>query len=386
MTRKSTRILLAGLLGLLLAVGGLAPAAAQAEDTYKIGGVFSVTGPTSFLGDPEKKSLEMAVDLINKKGGIDGRKVEAIVYDTEMDPTKAVNAVNKLIYKDKVHAVVGPSLTPTSLAVVPIAQRAQVPLISCAAGVKITTPVKPWVFKTAQTDVMAVATIYRHMQDHGIDTVGTLNVSNAFGESGREQLLKQAPDYGIEVVRAESFGAKDTDMTAQLTKIRKDNPDAIIVWGTNPGPAVIAKNVEQLGIDIPIYQSHGVASPKYIELAGEAAEGNKLPTGKILVADLLPEDDPAKEVLENYINKYETRYGIKVSGFGGYAWDAMGLLEIALKGTDGDRVKIRDNLEAIDNYLGVTGTFDMSAKDHNGLGQDAFVMVEIRNGTWKLLE
>ena len=374
------------LTALLVSVLFIFPLQASAEKIYKIGGIFSVTGPASFLGDPEKKSMEMAVAEINSQGGINGHKLEAVIYDTEGDPSKTVMSVSKLINKDKVLAIIGPSRTPTTLAVVPMVQKSQIPLISCAAGNKIVEPVKPWVFKTAQSDILAVASIYQHMKTQGQEKVGLLTVENAFGESGKEQLLAQAAEYGIEVVAKESFGGKDADMTAQLTKIRKTGPDAIVCWGTNPGPAVVAKNIQQLDMEIPLYQSHGVASPKFIELAGKAAEGIKLPTGKILVADLLPESDPQKPVLTDYIEAYEDRYASGVSGFGGYAYDGTHLLAKALRNTGGDRDQIRDNLEAISGHVGVSGVFNFSAADHNGLAPDAFVMVEIRNGEWKLIQ
>ena len=357
-----------------------------AADTYKIGGVFSVTGRASFLGDPEKRSMELMVDEINNAGGIDGKMLEAVIYDTEGDPTKAVMSVNKLINKDRVIAIVGPSTTPTTLAIMPLAVRAQVPLISCAAGNKITEPAQPYVFKTAQSDILAVASIYGHMKAEGIQKIGILTVSNAFGESGREQLEAQAGDFGITVARAEKFGAKDTDMTAQLTKIRADDPEAVVCWGTNPGPAVVAKNADQLGLEVPLYQSHGVASPKFIDLAGDSANGILLPTGKILVADLLSDDDPQKAVLTEYIQKYSERYEMSVSGFGGYAYDAMKILAQALPGTDGDKAKLRDNIEKINGLVGVSGVFTFSPEDHNGLGSDAFVMVRIEDGKWALVE
>lgn len=353
---------------------------------FKIGGIFAVTGPASFLGDPEKKSMQLAIDQINAKGGIDGRLLESVIYDTEADPSKTVMSAGKLINRDSVTAIIGPSTTPTTLAVIPLIERAELPFISCAAGNKITEPVKPWVFKTAQSDIQAVSTIYQNIQARKIKKIGIITVANAFGESGKEQLLAQAPEYGITVVRQESFGASDTDMTAQLTKIRQEKPGAIVCWGTNPGPAVVAKNVAQLGIDIPLYQSHGVASPKFIELAGTAAEGILLPTGKILVADLLPDSDPQKQVLLDYIAAYEAKYNETVSGFGGYAYDAINLLAEAAKSTDGDQKKIRDNLEKINNHVGISGVFNFSETDHNGLNPSAFVMVRIKNGTWELVK
>lgn len=356
-----------------------------AKDTYKIGGIFSVTGRASFLGDPEKKSMELVVDIINKNGGIDGHMLEAVIYDTEGDPTKAVMGVSKLINKDQVLAIIGPSTTPTTLAVLPFAEKSKTPLISCAAGNKITSPVKPWVFKTAQSDILAVSAIYNHMKNQGIKKIGILTVSNAFGESGKQQLEKQASDFGLTVVQADKFGGKDTDMTAQLTKIRKAQADAIVCWGTNPGPAVIAKNLKQLDIKIPLYQSHGVASPKFIELAGEAANGIYLPTGKILVSDLLPDSDVQKAVLTGYKTQYKEKFNMPVSGFGGYAYDAVNILAKAIAGTNGDKEKIRKNLEEMKNHVGVSGTFNFSTQEHNGLAPDAFVMVQIKNGTWELI-
>lgn len=376
-------ILSLSLIFLAGSLGGVFSAAAQ--EPYKIGGIFSVTGPASFLGDPEKKSLEMVIKNINAQGGIDGRMLEGIIYDTEGDPSKAVMAVSKLINKDQVLAIIGPSRTPTSLAVLPFAEKAGIPLISCAAGVQITQPVKPWVFKTAQSDVLAVAALYAYMQKQDIKKIALLTVSNAFGESGKQQLETQASDYGLTVVRAETFGAKDTDMTAQLAKIRTAEPDALVCWGTNPGPAVVAKNVKQLNMTQPLFQSHGVASPKFIELAGDAAEGIILPTGKILVTDLLPDNDPQKKVLEQYAEQFQADYQMPVSGFGGYAYDAMHILAQAMKGSNGDREKIRSAIENLQGHVGVSGVFNFSPQEHNGLDAGAFVMVQIKNGKWHLL-
>ncbi len=386
MIQLSIRKTASRLLMVLTALSLIIVTPAFAGSVYKIGGMFSSSGRASFLGDPEMKTMEMMIKSINASGGIDGKLLEAVIYDTEGDPAKAVSAVNKLIHKDKVLAIIGPSTTPTTLAVVSFAERAQVPLISCAAGIKITQPVKKWTFKTAQSDVLAVASVYARLKKEGITKIGIITVSNSFGESGKNQLEKQAKEFGIEVVKAESFGAKDTDMTAQLTKIRSAGPQAVVCWGTNPGPAVVAKNAKQLKLDIPLYQSHGVASPKFIELAGAAAEGIRLPTGKILVTDLLSDSDPQKPVLEGYIKSYNDEYKIPVSGFGGYAYDAVSLLAEALKGSDGNKGKIRDNLEKIQGHVGVSGTFNFSPKEHNGLSPDAFVMVEIKNGKWSLIE
>jgi branched-chain amino acid transport system substrate-binding protein len=358
----------------------------EAKSPYKIGGIFAVTGRASFLGEPERNSMELLAEQINAQGGINGHPLELVIYDTEGDATKAVLNANKLIEKDNVLAIIGPSLSGTTLAVVPVVERAKVPLISCAASVKITTPVKKWVFKTPQTDVMAVAKIYEYLQAQGTKKIAILTVGNAFGDSGREQLIKQASKYGLSIVTKEKFGPKDTDMTPQLTKIRTLKPEAIVCWGTNPGPAVVAKNMRQLGIDIPLYQSHGVASKKFIQLAGSAANGVILPTGKILVAESLADSDPQKQLLLKYVADYEAKFKKAVSGFGGYAWDGLQILAQALEKAGGDRAKIRDEIESVRNYVGVSGIFRFSAQDHNGLTkEEAFVMVRIVDGNWEII-
>ena len=375
---------------LLLAVALAGSGCVKKEEPkapYKIGGIFAITGWASFLGEPERNSMELLAEQINAQGGVNGHPIELIIYDTEGDATKALLNANKLIEKDNVLAIVGPSLGGTTLAVVPIAEKAQVPLISCAASVKITTPVRKWVFKTPQTDVMAVAKIYEYMQGQGIQKIAILTIGNAFGSSGRQQLLQQASDYGYKIVADERFGPKDTDMTPQLTKIRSLNPRAIICWGTNPGPAVIAKNMRQLGIEIPLYQSHGVASKKFIQLAGEAANGVILPTGKILVAGSLPDTDPQKPTLLKYSADYEEKYKIAVSGFGGYSWDGLEILAQALEKAGADRAKIRDEVEKITGHVGMSGIFRFSPQDHNGLSkEEAFVMVKIVNGDLQVIQ
>lgn len=355
------------------------------EQPYVIGGVFSITGSNSPLGEPEKNSMNMFVDMINEAGGIDGHPLKAVIYDDEGDATKCVNMVKKLIDKDGVLAIVGPSLSGNTFAVMPIVEENQLPLISCAASIKITTPVNKWVFKTPQTDVIAVERIYEYLKAQGITKIAIMTVSNGYGDSGKEQLKAQAPAAGIEIVMEESFGEKDEDMTAQLTKIKGSTAGAIVCWGTNPGPAIVAKNIVQLGITIPLIQSHGVATPKYIEYAGDAANGNVLPTGKILVLDQLLGDDPQGPVLLEYKTKYEEIYKVPASGFGGYAWDAMGIIADALGEAGADKAKLRDAIEMTTGYVGVSGVFNMTAEDHNGLTKDAFVMVIIEDGEWKIL-
>jgi branched-chain amino acid transport system substrate-binding protein len=365
----------------------------KAPEKYKIGAIFASTGPASMLGLPEKNTTEMLEEAINEAGGINGVPIEVIMYDTEADPTKTVTATNKLIESDQVDVIIGPTTSGTSLAIVDIVTKAEIPLISCAASVRIVEPVSEryWVFKTPQTDVMAVEKIYTKLQDDGLKNIAILTVSNGFGDSGRAQLQNLAGKYGLNIVADERYGAKDTDMSAQLTKIKGTNAEAIICWGTNPGPAVVAKNRKQLDITIPLYNSHGVASPKFIELSGDAAEGTYLPAGKLIVVDQLAANDPQREVLAKYKADYEGRFGAgTVNTFGGHAYDALYIavmaIENAAEAGEVTKATIRDEIEKITGFIGTGGIFNYSAQDHNGLTKEGFVMVEIKNGKWNLAE
>ncbi|MBL0226478.1 MAG: ABC transporter substrate-binding protein [Geobacteraceae bacterium] len=360
--------------------------AAVAAAPIKIGALFAVTGPAAFLGEPERNTAKMVVDEINKAGGVKGRKLELVTYDTAGDATKAVQLATKLIKDDKVVAIIGPSTTGETMAVIPVVEKEQIPLISCSAGSKITDPVKKWVFKTAQNDSLAVAKIFEYLQKQKQNKVAILTVSDGFGSSGREQLKAQAAKFGINIVSDDTYGPKDTDMTAQLTKIRGSQAQALIVWGTNPGPAVIAKNAKQLGLKLPLYMSHGVSSKKFIDLAGDAAEGIRLPSGKVLVADVLSNSDSQKKSLLAFVKDYQNHYKTEGDHFGGHAWDAVMLIKTAVEQGAESPAAIRDQLEKTKNFHGIGGTFNFSSQDHAGLGKDAFVLVEIKNKDWVIVK
>ncbi len=360
--------------------------ASLAADTVKIGAVLSVTGPASFLGEPEKNTLNLLRDKLNAAGGIAGKQVELIIYDDESDVNKAVLAAEKLLKKDQVAAILGPSTTGSTLAILAKAAESKVPLVSMAAAEKIVNPVSPWVFKTAQPDRLAVAKILAYAKAAGQKKLAILTVSDSFGQTGREVLKELIPASGMELVADEVFGPKDTDMAAQLTKIAGSGAQAVVCWGTNPGPAVVARNRAQLGMSLPLYMSHGVASGKFIELAGESAEGLVLPASWLIVASQLP-DGPFKSLLTGYVADYTAKYGVAPSAFGGYAWDAMMLLAEAAKlGGGTTPEQLRAGLEKIKDFQSATGVFSFTGAEHNGLDERSFAMVKIEGGKFVLLK
>jgi branched-chain amino acid transport system substrate-binding protein len=266
-------------------------------------------------------------------------------------------------------------------------QKAKVPLISCAASVLITQPWQErlWVFSTPQRDNHAIEKLIGYMKAHNMKRVGFIYVSNKFGDSGRQQAELLLPKAGIKIVATETFGPEDTVMTTQVTNLARANPDAIICWGTNPGPARIAATMYDMKLKIPLLQSHGVANRKFIELAGPGAEGVVLPAGRLIVADQIPASNPQKKALLAYARAYKARFGQPADTFGGHASDAIQLVVKALRAVGPDRAKIRDYIEKTKGFVGIGGIFNFSRQDHNGLTGDAFVMVRIENGQWKLI-
>jgi branched-chain amino acid transport system substrate-binding protein len=353
--------------------------------SYKIGAIFSITGPASWLGEPERNTIVMLTEAINQKGGINGVPIELVVEDTVGDETKAVNAVKKLINSDRVIAIVGPSRSGTSMAVIPIVEKAQVPLLSCAAAETIVNPVKKWVFQTPQFDRHAVIKIYEYMNEKNMTKLAVMSGTTGFGAAGREQVKNLAPEYGITIVADETYGPNDTDMTPQLTKIRGTDAEAVVNWEIVPGQIIVAKNMMQLGMDLQLFLSHGFGNIKYAQAGGKAAEGILFPAGRLLVVDDLPTSHPQYKVLKDYKDRYEARYKEPVSTFGGHAYDAFMILVNAIQraGT-ADKAKIRDAIESTKGFVGTGGIFTYSPTDHNGLTPEAFEFLTVKDGKFAL--
>ncbi len=362
--------------------------AAPALAEIKIGASLAVTGPAAFLGDPEAKTLEMLVEELNAAGGINGEQVELIVYDDGADPNKARTFATRLIEEDEVVAVIGGSSTGATMAMAPLFADYEIPFISLAGAVVIIDPVQEFVFKTPHTDRMACEKIFADITARGLSKVGLISGTDGFGASMREQCLAVAGDAGVEIVADESYGGSDSDMTPQLTNIAAtDGIEAVVNPGFGQGPAVVTRNYAQLGIELPFYQSHGVASDEFIKLAGDAANGLRLPATPLLIPDQLSEDDPQREPVQGYIAAYQAKYGETPSTFGGYAFDAFHLLVDAIERAGStDPVAIRDALEATSGMAGVTGVYSFSPEDHMGLDLSAFRMLEIRDGGWAAVE
>lgn len=374
------------LVAVVSAIIALPTVTAFAADPIRIGSFLSTTGVMSPMGDPEKKTLEMEVERVNAVGGVLGRRLELVLYDDGSVPEKAATLVRRLIESDRVDVVIGGSGTPTSLAVLPLVDKAEMPYLSLGGGVAIVDPVRKWTFKVPQTDRLATQKVFADLKRRGLTKVALLSENVGFGKSGRNQCVELAPGFGIDIVADETYGPRDPDVTAQLTRIRATaGVQALFVFGTGQGPAVVTRNIRQLGLEMPVYQSHGVASKDFLKLVGRAADGMRLPSSPLAIVEVLPDNHPQKAVLSAFKQAFEARTGEDVSMMAGHSWDALYLyLDAVRRAGSTDKAKVRDALEATKGFVGQGGVFSLSPQDHMGLGLESLHLVDIKDGDWKL--
>jgi branched-chain amino acid transport system substrate-binding protein len=368
-------------LALAAALTAIAPGVQAQPAPIKIGTVLSTTGPAAFLGDPTLKTLQLYVERLNAQGGLLGRPLQLISYDDASDANNANTLMRRLTDSDQVDLVIGGSTTGSSMAMVPIAEKAGVPFIALGAAVVIVEPVKKWVFKIPHSDRQVAARLFEDMKKRGISKLGLLTDTSGFGQSGRKELQLMAPKYGVAIVSDETYGPRDNDMTPQLTKISNTSGvQAILIFGFGQGTAVATKNFGQLGIKSTLYLSHGSASEEYIRLSGKSAEGALIPAAAFLVPAVLGAGDPQKPVAEGYHQLYKQRYKEEVSAFGGNAYDALLLAVESIKRAGSlDKEKVRTALEQTSGVVGLNGVFNMSAQDHNGLSVFSLRMLRVKN-------
>jgi branched-chain amino acid transport system substrate-binding protein len=349
-----------------------------------IGAVLDITGAGASLGVPERQTLELLAGQLQAEGGIDGREVELIIEDNQSTEDGAAKAMNKLVNEDQVDIVLGASRTGPSLAMRPIAESSQIPMISLAANQAIVDG-SEWVFKTAQNDRVVIERMIDHMAEQGWTTIGLARDASGFGEGVQEMFDEVGAERGISVVTTEKFAPDATDFTAQMVNLRNAAADVNVIWGIPPAAGLAQRAYAQLGITTPVMQSHGIGNQVFLDTAGDAAAGLIAPLGRLVVADQLPADDPQKEIITTFIDDYTAEYGEGPSTFSGHAYDGWQLAVDALREVGTDPQAIRDHLEGIEDFVGISGTFTMTPEDHSGLTKEALVLVTVEGGNWQLL-
>ena len=371
-----------------LALGAACMAAAPAFADVKIGVVVSATGPASFLGEPQRQTVEMLAKQINEAGGINGEKLRLFVYDDGSDASASRNYAVRLIDNDGVDAIVGGSGTGNSMAMIPVIEDAEIPFVSFSGGVEIIDPVKHWVFKPPHTDLMACEKIFVDMRDLGLTKAALIAGQGGFAKSMAARCKQVAPSYDIQVVIEESYGPRDSDMTPQLNRIRGTaGVEAVISADIGQGPAIVTRNFRQLGMDQVLYMSHGAATQGYLDAVGQAGEGIRIPAPLLMAVSSMKDDDPYKPMLTKFREDFIQATGRQPDAFAGYAHDGLLLLIDAMKRAGTTKAKaVRDALEATDGFEGTVGRIKMSPTDHLGITLESFQMMTIKDGNWALVD
>ncbi|MCB2185629.1 MAG: ABC transporter substrate-binding protein [Deltaproteobacteria bacterium] len=398
--KRKLILVLALVLALALSLAGLGLAGpAAAAEPIKIGAFFALSGPGASIGTPTKLVALMVVDHINKNGGINGRPLELVLGDTEGEPTKAVMVFKKFATLDKVVAVIGPTRTGTGMAVKKQIEAAHIPTVMTVGGDPVIMEGKHgkmdfgtarWVFKAPQRSSVAVQKVLDYLKKKGMTKVAVLTAGDGFGRDGARWLAKLAPAAGITIVAEEQFNPSDVDMKSQLTKLAAAKPEAFICWTIGPAGAIVSKNHHALGLKAPLVQCHGLPGERYLQLAGEAAEGDLMPGTKLMAWQALPDSDPQKKVIAEFVHlyndvyKYNEKYPLDTHS--GYAWDAVYLLAGAMQKAGTDPDKLRDALENTKDYVGISGVYNLSPTDHNGLGTDSMIMLEVKGGKFVMAD
>jgi branched-chain amino acid transport system substrate-binding protein len=372
-----------------LALSAGRTAFAASGKPIKVGSILSVTGPAAFLGEDMKAGLELAIEELNAKGGMAGRPIEWTFYDAESQTQKAISATRRLISQDEVDVIVsGGNMSGIALAMAPLAEAAKLPFISSEGAMAIVNPVdeREWVFKATVDDFDVLQRIADYCEKKGIKKVALLSDTSGFGQGAKTQMEIVAPQRGLEVVY-ESFAPSDTDMMAQLTRIRDSGAEAIICWTVTPAGVVFLKQAMQLGLDErTLIHSYGFVSAKYMELAAAAAKPLLLASLKMPVGDQLPDSDPLKAGILEFYRNYEARFGHPPSLYAAESYDAAMLADQALRKVDGDPHRLPEGLESVTGYTGLSGVFNFSPERHSGLSKEDIVLINWRDGRFHLAD
>jgi branched-chain amino acid transport system substrate-binding protein len=371
-----------------LALAAMTALAAHAQ--LKIGVIASATGPTAAVGIPQKNSAAL---LPKKIGNLD---VEYTILDDASDTTQTVTLLKKLMVEQKVDAIIGPSGSPNSMAALQFISEAKTPMLAPVGTTAVVLPMtdqKKWVFKTTQNDSLICEALVAHMVKKGVKTVGFIGFGDAYGESWFGVFVPMIEKAGIKLIVNVRFQRTDQSVIGQATKIAAANPDAVLI-GAAGGPTVLPHTtLVERGYKGQIYQTHGAATPDFVRLGGKAVDGAVMAASLMLVLGEIPDSNPSKKIALDYIGAYEKVYGTKPATFGANVFDAGLLLQRAVPealkkgqpGTEAFRVALRDALEGTKELVGTQGVYNMSAADHSGFDRRGRELMQLTNGTWRLI-
>lgn len=377
---------------IVLTIAAALAMATSATAQVKVGVIVSATGPAASVGVTQQRTVPILPTTLG------GKNVEYILLDDASDTSTTVKHAQKLITEDKVDVILGPSLTPNSLALLEMVTEQKLPMISLAGSAAIVEPVderRHWVFKTPQSDAQMASIILEHMTKTNLKTIAFIGFNDAYGEGWIKVMTALAEKAGIQVLASERFQRTDSSVTGQILKIVSQNPEAVFIAASGTPAALPQTALVERGYKGTVYQTHGVANNDFLRVGGKALEGTFVPAGPVLVAEQLPDGHPAKAPAMEFIKRYEALPDAGArSTFAAYLWDASLILDAAIAnaaktaepGTPEFRAALRDAIEGTSEVAASNGVFNMSATDHLGLDERARVLTRIVDGKWVLVE
>src|ERR1700730_448649 len=327
--------------GLLALFASGSPLVAQTQEPIKIGAIYATSGPAAFLGVPEERGLRMLAEDVNNAGGVKGRKIELTIYDTEGNGTKASQQFRRLTDSDKVHVVFGPSSSGESLLVLPIANESKTPIIMHAGTERVFAPFTPYGFNTSPTDRIVVEHLLGVFKEKGITKLGLMSAADGFGQSGANIVKELSKSFGIDLISHEEFNRQDTDMTAQVVRVKESGAQALLIWSALPGPSIILTNAGAIGFDKPIFNSYAAATRDLLTQSGPAANGTFVSAMRLLAPETLKPEDSVRPVVQKLFDEYKAKYGDTPAAFAAHGHDALLIVKAAAERIEG--LLTRDN-------------------------------------------
>ena len=371
--------------------GALLAASVPVQAQVKIGVITSGTGPTAFVGIPQKNSVAL---LPRKVGDV---SVEYVSYDDASDSTQTVQLTKKLLAEDKVDAIIGPSGSPNAMAVLQFVAEAKTPMLAPVGTSAVVLPMddnKRWAYKTHPNDDVIADGLVEAMKARGIKTVGFIGYNDPYGENWYKVFAPMAEKAGLKIVANESYSRQDTSVTGQVLKLIAAKPDAVMVAGVAAGAALPHMQLVDSGYKGPIFHTHGSASGAFIQIGGKKVEGALIVGPLLLVLDEIPDSVPTRKVALEYVTQYEKQFGQRPPIFGAGVHDAGMLLQHAIPeaakkakpGTPEFRAALRDALENTHDLVTAQGVVNMSAQDHSGYDKRGRVLLTVKNGKFSLVK
>ena len=352
-----------------------APAAALAP--YKIGVVVALSGGFTGLGIPARDAAMAYANDVNAAGGINGRKLELVIYDDASDASTALLVIKKAINDDKVLGIVGPTGSGSAMAAIPVVQEAQIPMIVIASGDSIVNPVNKWVFKFVSGEIKNIPEQYAYLKSKGVKKLATMNPNNAVGKAGTAYIQPSYAKAGFELVTEQTYEPADTDFAAQLTKIKAAGAEGVIVYDATVTSALVARQMKAMGINVPWTGPYGIIGPANVQAAGEAFNGLVVPAPKVYVVNELADSDPQKKVAQQFYAAFKKSTGKDADPVGMHGWDGVMVLADA-------RAKVRDAVEGLKNFPAVVSLLTLSPTDHEGMPPNWMALVQVNNGKFSI--